>query len=89
MSKKKQTGEDEISARIQNADRIFLPQCGTSLTYKQAASLIQSDAKKIVEIEDGGDLTINLPKNGDASFDRTFSTVVHQATQEQTFKKIS
>ena len=49
-SKKKQTGEDDISYRVTDADKIILPGIFTSLTFKQAALIILNEAKMITDV---------------------------------------
>ena len=82
MSKKKQTGEDDISDRVKGADMIVLPHCTTSFTFKFAAEIIINEARLIVEREDQL-LSSNrkIEKVGEASFDQTYASVVQQASQ--------
>ena len=51
MSKKKQTGQEEISERVWEIGRVSLPNCATSLTHHQAAQLVFNEALQIVTRE--------------------------------------
>ena len=51
MSKKKQTGQEEISERVSEIGRVSLPNCATSLTHHQAAQLVFNEALQIVTRE--------------------------------------
>ena len=81
MSKKKQTGQNEVSDRVFEIGRISLPNCAQSLTHHQAAQLVFNEALQIVTREN--EMTASnrtVEKSGEASFDRTYSDVITQGT---------